>query len=553
MFRALGEGLGLRPRRFKEALRERGLLEDDPRLASLFAQLARVPREHLLGASEVRDISGPNMLLLERAMRRDLVIPDFDTFCQTVDGIFDAAAEDESGEIANYIPQLSRMDPSHHGMALCTIDGQRYGRGSHRVPFSLQSVMKPVNYCMALEEQGEEVVHRHIGREPSGFGFNELRLNPDGLPHNPMVNAGAIMACALIRPKGGLVQRFEAVMDTWARLSGGKRPGFNNAVYVSERQSADRNFALAYFMREKGAFPEGSSLMETLDFYFQCCSLEVNSEHISIAAATLANGGVCPLTGERVMEASTVRHCLSLMSTCGMYDFSGEFAFHIGLPAKSGVSGAIMVVVPNVMGVGLFSPRLDSLGNSVRGLRFCEGLVSTFPFHRYDNLSGLSGKADPRVPIGKGTRAEAERVVWAAKRGDPDAKATQETIQTLAIYIAGGEGGVSAEELAAMETALSRLTVEPLVLETLRERAKEAPTQGEVEALLLRVRDGFDDTLKALILRACLLVAWVDGPMTDVEESRMREVSSALGVPWEAVMALGRRDQEEDEGLRALW
>ena len=121
------------------------------------------------------------------------------------------------------------------------------------------------------------------------------------------------------------------------------RPHFGNSIYLSERETADRNFALAYYMREKGTFPREADLVDVLDFYFQCCSVELTTEMMSVAAATLAAGGICPITGERVLSSETVRHCLSLMSSCGMYDFSGEFAFSIGLPAKSGVSGVIMI------------------------------------------------------------------------------------------------------------------------------------------------------------------------------------------------------------------
>src|SRR5262249_19518624 len=163
-------------------------------------------------------------------------------------------------------------------------------------------------------------------------GFNELTLNKDHKPHNQMINAGAIATCSLIRRGVPIADRFDHVMEQWARLAGNQKPGFNNSVYLSERQTADRNFALGYFMKEKAVFPEGTDLVETLEFYFQCCSIESNCERMAVVAATLANGGMCPITGQRVLSPSTVRSCLSLMYSCGMYDFSGEFAFTIGLP-----------------------------------------------------------------------------------------------------------------------------------------------------------------------------------------------------------------------------
>jgi glutaminase len=211
------------------------------------------------------------------------------------------------------------------------------------------------------------------------------------------------------------------VADTWRRLCGGRRPGFNNAVYLSERQTADRNFALGYSMRESGAFRPGIELLATLEFYFQSCSIEVDAQMLAVAAASLANTGVCPLTDEPVFTPGTVQSCLSLMSSCGMYDFSGEFAFTIGLPAKSGVSGALMLVVPGLMGICIWSPRLDEHGNSVRGIEFCRKLVAAYNVHVFDSLVTRRGRSAKRDPRRKKNQAQIEAVValtWAASQGD---------------------------------------------------------------------------------------------------------------------------------------
>jgi glutaminase len=260
-------------------------------------------------------------------------------------------------------------------------------------------------------------VHQHVGREPSGLAFNELTLNPKGLPHNPMINAGAIMSSSLIKPEADMADRFDFLSTLVGRLTGGSEPGFDNATFHSERATADRNFALAHYMREVGAFPADTNLLSTLDLYFSACSLLTNTRSMAAIAATLANGGVCPLTDEPVFHQETVKNCLSMMYSCGMYDYSGEFAFTVGIPAKSGVSGAILAVIPNVLGIAVWSPRLDAHGNSVRGVALLERLVETFNFHNYDNLV-QSSKIDPRRPRQSAELNATYQSIFAASTGD---------------------------------------------------------------------------------------------------------------------------------------
>ncbi|MFD3457869.1 glutaminase A [Streptomyces sp. NPDC058691] len=406
-------------------LRESGISETDPRVAEVWAALRRgvdIEGQSRIDLDRFVNLCRKGGGVVTKSIRGDFVIPDFGALQSEISGIYEDLRRVDGGHVADYIPQLSRVDPEKFGIALCTIDGQRFAVGDADTLFCVQSVCKPINYCLTLEEHGADVVHRHVGREPSGRGFNELTLNSDGLPHNPMINSGAIMSCSLIRPQQDTADRFDYVAETWRRLSGGGTVGFNNAVYLSERRTADRNFALGYFMREHGSFPEGTDLVETLEFYFQCCAIEVDARSLSVVAASLANGGVNPLTGERIFSADTVRKCLSLMSSCGMYDYSGEFAFTIGLPAKSGVSGGLMIVVPGVMGVCVWSPRLDALGNTVRGVAFCKELVGRFNFHVYDAFAPgeVSGKRDPRRGKHEEEISSTMRLLWAASHGDLD-------------------------------------------------------------------------------------------------------------------------------------
>src|SRR6516162_971619 len=392
-----------------------GLRADDPRIAEALTGLAAADGPRQLGFAQFKALARRNSSLIRRAVEGNLAVPD------DITRMHDELLPVRSGSVAGYIPQLKRVDPDQLAIAVCTVDGQRFAVGDAATAFCLQSVSKTVSYCLALNEHGTEAVHQHVGREPSGRSFNELALNPQGLPHNPMVNAGGIMTCSLIRPADNIADRFDLVADTWRRLAGGRRPGFNNAVYLSERQTADRNFALGYSMRESGAFRPGTDLTRTLEFFFQCCSIEVDAQMLAVAAASLANAGVCPLTEDPVFTPGTVQSCLSLMSSCGMYDFSGEFAFTIGVPAKSGVSGALMLVIPGLMGISVWSPRLDEHGNSVRGIEFCRKLAAEYNVHAFDSLVTGRGRTAKRDPRRKKNHSQIEGVValtWAASQGD---------------------------------------------------------------------------------------------------------------------------------------
>ena len=248
-------------------------------------------------------------------------------------------------------------------------------------------------------------MHKHVDREPSGKIFNNLALDRNDRPHNPLINAGAIMTVSMIRPDLSPSQRFEYVCSVWRDCSI-RAPRFSNNTYLSELETADRNFSLGYLMREKGAFPEHvnshAKLSEVLEQYFQICSLEMTCEELSVVAATLANGGVNPLTHKRVFKEEHVRNCLSIMLSSGMYDYSGQFQFVNGLPCKSGVAGALMIVVPGVCGICTWSPRLDSLGNSVRGVEFCNRFTSKYLVHLFDpQIPGMAMHKDKTTGVPK--------------------------------------------------------------------------------------------------------------------------------------------------------
>lgn len=418
LFRSLdttGSGL-IGVRDIRAALSRAGIAQNDARLGSLRTRLDGLGDTQIDegGLEAVLDGTGQ---LLARAQMGDLVIPDFARFSRQLEQLFNKVSTINEGKVADYIPQLARIPGEKFAAAICTIDGQFLQLGDSTDGFTLQSSCKPILYCAALEELGEQVVHGKVGREPSGLSFNELTLNNRGLPHNPMINAGAIMTSSLVRRNLTTADRLEYLTGLVTALSGNRSCHFNNAVWHSERETADRNFALAHHMRERGAIPAGTNIRSTLDYYFSACSIECNASSVAAIGATFANGGVCPETGERVFSEETVKNCLSMMYSCGMYDYSGEFAFTIGIPAKSSVSGVILAVIPNVMGIAVWSPRLDTCGNSVRGVAFLRELVNTFSFHNYDSLVA-SRKEDPRRQRASAELSFTFRAIHAASIGD---------------------------------------------------------------------------------------------------------------------------------------
>ncbi|MEM9170406.1 MAG: glutaminase A [Pseudomonadota bacterium] len=404
---------------FLEELERAGINRRDRRIARTVSHCARHGGGDRLDFPTFQKLlSRENTALLQRAFAGDLIVPDFDDFRRRITTIFDNCRDVKTGAVADYIPQLARIDPEAYAIGVCTVDGQQFSLGDDEETFCVQSTSKPISYAIALDGVGRRTVHAHVGREPSGRSFNELTLNNRGLPHNPMINAGAIMCASLIKPATPAADRFDYMMRVWESLCGGRAAGFDNSVYLSEKETADRNFALAYFMRENGAFPPDTDIIATLDFYFQCCSITVDVRQMAIVAATLANGGVCPTSDQRIFQSETVKDCLSLMYSCGMYDFSGEYAFTVGIPAKSGVSGALYLVIPGVCGIALWSPRLDALGNTVRGVEFSKQLVDVFAFHTYANMVDNQRLIDPRKAAVERDADEAARLCAAAARGD---------------------------------------------------------------------------------------------------------------------------------------
>lgn len=287
----------------------------------------------------------------------------------------------EEGTVANYIPELAKVNPDLFSICIVTVDGQVYEVGDYQQLFTIQSISKVFAYGLALEDHGRDYVLTRVGVEPTGEAFNAIILDEQSKrPYNPMVNAGAIATTSLIKGSGA-TERLNRMLDMYRRYIG--RDVFVDiSLFTSERSTGHRNRAMAHLMLNFGMIDP--NIEESLDLYFQQCSAMVNCRDLAVMAATLANKGINPITGEQAVESRYIKDILSVMYTCGMYNFAGEWAYKVGIPAKSGVCGGIIAVVPNKMGIGVFSPPLDVRGNSVRGVKVCEELSQRLGLHLFE-------------------------------------------------------------------------------------------------------------------------------------------------------------------------
>jgi glutaminase len=260
------------------------------------------------------------------------------------------------------------------GAAICTVDGHIYGAGDVDVEFAIQSISKAFTYALALSDRGMDFVDQRINVEPSGEAFNEISLDGDpGRPANPLVNIGAIAADWCVSG-----DRFPRILEFYERLAG-RSLSMSEEIYRAEGEGSARNRALAWLLTSAGVI-EGHP-EEALDAYLRQCSILVTATDLAIMGATLANRGVQPVTGDRVMSEAVAERVLSVMATCGMYDDAGAWMIRVGLPAKSGVGGGIVAAASGQLGIGTYGPPLDAHGNSVRGTEMCAQLSHDFDLH----------------------------------------------------------------------------------------------------------------------------------------------------------------------------
>jgi len=413
-------------------------------------------------------------------------------------------ARNTSGALADYIPELTHADPEWFGICIATRDGVVYEMGDTAQPFTIQSVSKPFTYGLALADHGEAAVLAKIGVEPSGDAFNAISLRPQtGAPMNPLINAGAIAACGLVRGDG-VDGRISRILEMFGRFAG-RTLDVDERVYASESATGHRNRAIGWMLRTFGVLPDEPT--PTLETYFRQCAIRVTCRDLAIMGATLANGGVNPVTGARALDAAYVDNVLSVMATCGMYDFSGEWLYQTGLPAKSGVGGGILAVQPARLGIGVFSPRLDEHGNSVRGIAVCRELAADLGLHIFD----VSRRPAPVV------RLTTTRRTVASSRRRP---------QMAADYLHGVGNRL---RLYQLQGALVFASVEPVI----RELISRAET-ADAFIVNLRSVQSLDGAGARLLARTHATLASLGKSMLFTEASSWWDTLTGAGVPRDA-------------------
>ncbi|MEB3199915.1 MAG: glutaminase A [Synechococcaceae cyanobacterium] len=345
------------------------------------------------------------------------------------------------GSVADYIPELAKADPEDFGIVLATADGRLYAVGDTGKPFTIQSISKPFMYGLALRLLSPSHMTRKVGVEPSGDAFNAISLDPrTGIPRNPMINAGAIATAAQVWQHDPL--RAEAITLEFFSALAGRPLDLDQAVYASERDTGHRNRAISHLLRNAAVIEEQPEA--GLDLYFRQCSIRVTCRDLAVMAATLACQGRNPLTGATPLDPLLTTRLLAVMGSCGMYDYAGQWLYDVGMPAKSGVGGGVLAVVPGRLGIAVYSPRLDAFGNSVRGIAACRQLSESLELHLFDQ-SPL--QQSPVRSSYRGTDRRSRR--W---RSDPETTRLDPLRERITVLHAQG-----VLDFAALESVLSQI------------------------------------------------------------------------------------------------
>lgn len=383
------------------------------------------------------------------------------------------------GQLATYIPELARANADWLGIAIVTVDGHVYQVGDARQPFTIQSISKALTYGLALEDRGIDAVLAKVGVEPSGEAFNSISLESDsGRPFNPMINAGAIATTGLIADRDGHPP-MDRILAAFSRYTG-RQVAIDETVYRSESTTGHRNRAISHLLYGHGILDREPE--EVLDLYFRQCSILITARDLAMIGASLANNGVNPVTGVIALREQHVEKVLSIMSTCGMYDYSGQWVFDVGMPAKSGVAGGIMAVLPGQLGLGVFSPLLDTKGNSLRGVEACRRVSRDFRLHLF-NVARSTSATVIRAAY------DCARYRSRRQRPAPDTEFLQQRGQRIRVFELRGELMFGATESISQQIVQQIDAIDFLIIDLRRVFEVDAAATTILAALAHELRE----------------------------------------------------------------
>lgn len=443
----------------------------------------------------------------------------------------------KEGRVADYIPELAKACPDDFGIVIATSAGRIYEVGDTRKEFTIQSISKPFIYALALKTLSFDFMASKIDVEPSGEAFNAISLDPDsGKPRNPMINAGAIAASAQIcdAAPGGAI---DLLLEYFEELAG-RRLTINEDVYRSEKETGHRNRAIGHLLRNFNIIE--SDPEPALDLYFRQCAISVTCRDLAVMAATLACQGRNPFTGGQPLSHDITVRVLALMGTCGMYDFAGQWLHDVGIPAKSGVAGGVLAVIPGRLGIATYSPPLDNFGNSVRGVAVCRQLsvgVGLSLFNQYSQADGTIRRSY------QGSQRKSRR--WRSDRELEFLAPHRDKVRIIHVQGVLDFGGI--EQLAAELVRLSN-DVRILILDLAH--VTECPVESS-ELLDRQLCSMEDDGVEILLSRAGRLpmVSKADWAITDRIDT-YEHLDSALEAAEDLLLAwyAPQADGGDDDG-----
>lgn len=464
LFDSFASGGRVSTNQFFETLWSSGILKTDPRIKDCNSLMKKL--QDADGAVDrntfQRCVTGFMSFIL-KAVQGRFVIPDFFTFAEETQKLFIKCKQLSSVKRM----EIRSVANEKWGVSVCTVDGQRLSFGDWNEPCVLKEIAWPLIYGFAVDQHGADYVHRHVGVEEYAKYESPFTLSKQGVPHSPLTETGAIICTSLlqlaVRPVTEEEEKYESVLNIVRRLCNKEHANLNCSSFQRLRKDIIHLHALSFYLQEKKCFPEGIDVNSTLDLLLQCLSTEVTCESAAALAASLANGGLCPMSGDQVLSASAVRSTLSMMQVAGMNDYSRIFHFKTSVPAKSSSSGLLMVVVPGVLGFTCWSPELDAHGNSWRAVHFCEELVSTFQLHSFDIRTPFRQVLSYRQWKVESEGYQIMNILLAAYRGD---------LQSLRRYFLSGVdvNAVDYDGRSALHVAASegRLEVIKFLLENAR-------------------------------------------------------------------------------------